>query len=555
MDGEAWVQNQSPTAHRSESKKRGSMEIEEISEASQKRVKMRDLESVFRSEAQAGRGGSDTATPDSLALDLNVDVGSANCMVGDDDPACVDESNNLPTSEKEGKQHNDGLTKARGFDLDLNAADVSSSINESFYPYKMHRHLRSRDDSDCVSSVGPLEAKDPMRVWKGLKQNNYLSTPYGAPPVTMPKARGRKKSNNDVMKKKIELAKKEQIDRFARVAAPSGLLNGLNPGIINHVRNSKQVHSIIEALVKSERNKNLLSESKKRNHIKIGAQELSERKEAVNVRGSGAHTSGLSYGDALLGRRQMSDYAFFSKSMYPNTEVARGDGDSRMGYTRTYQRMPSRCEKENEDDRLPLKLSSSVAVGTENASCLSSDDSANISSVTLLSLKAANIASQWLELLNQDIRGRLAALRRSKKRVRAVISTELPLLMSREFSSNLDKDVQMTNSTACLFDQATADAHSVKWNTLFAQMDKALSEEEGHLENWLNQVKEMQLHCEMGLNTNSLHHPSEQTVPPGNDSRSGAAENSDKDLAVRAAAASIYSTCNFLLSRENLPCC
>lgn len=33
------------------------------------------------------------------------------------------------------------------------------------------------------------------------------------------------------------------------------------------------------------------------------------------------------------------------------------------------------------------------------------------------------------------------------------------------------------------------------------------------------------------------------------------AESSETDLAVRAAAASIYSTCNFLSSMENLPCC
>lgn len=309
-------------------------------------------------------------------LDLNVHVGSASCVAGDDDPACVDESNNLPTSEKEDVQQIDGLTKTRGFDLDLNAADVSSSINESMHPYKTHEHLRSRDDSDCVSSVGPMDTKDPMRVWKGLKQNNYLSTPYGAPPVAMPKVRGRKKSSNDVMKKKIELAKKEQVDRFARVAAPSGLLNGLNPGIINHVRNSKQVHSIIEALVRSKKDESLLAASKKRNQFKTGAHELSERREAINI----------SYGDGLLGRRQ-SDYAFFSKSVYPNTEVTRGDGESSMGYTRAYPRVTPRCGKENEDDRVPLKLSSSVAVGTENASCLSSDESANISSVTSLSVK------------------------------------------------------------------------------------------------------------------------------------------------------------------------
>ncbi|XP_042015872.1 uncharacterized protein LOC121763848 [Salvia splendens] len=507
MDGERSVQNQSPITHRSESKKRGCMEIEETSESSQKRVKMRDLESVFRAE---GRERSDSMNPDSRVLDLNVHAGSASCVVGD-------ESNNLPASEKEDLHYNDGLTKARGFDLDLNAAHVSSSNNE---PCKMHEHLRSRDDSDCVSSVGPLETKDPMRVWKGLKQNNYLSSSYGAPPLAVPKVRGRKKSSNDVMKKKMELAKKEQIDRFARAAAPSGLLNGLNPGIINHVRNSKQVHSIIEALVRSKKDES------KRNQIKTGAHELSERREAI------------------LGKREMGEYAFFSKSVYPNTEITRGDGP----------RMTSRCVKENEDERLPLQLPSSVVVGTENASCLSSDESANISSVTSLSLKAANIATQWLELLHQDIRGRLAALRRSKKRVRAVINTELPLLISREFSSNQENNVPMISSTTSHFDQATADAHSVRWSTLFGQMDKALSEEEGHLENWLNQVKEMQSYCEVGLSTNGLHHPSEQGFPPRYDNRLGGAEDFEKGLAIRAAAASIYSTCNFLLSKENLPC-
>ncbi|KAI3458465.1 hypothetical protein Pfo_015128 [Paulownia fortunei] len=555
MDGESWVQSQTLTGHRSESKvlvgqKRGIMEVEETSDNSHKRVKMRDLESVFRSEAQAVRGGSNTGNPDiysdSRALDLNVNVDSVKCMVGDDVPACIDESNNLPTSGKEEVQRNDGLTKARGFDLDLNAEDISSSINDPFFPYKNYKHLRSRDDSECGSSVGPLNEKDSMRVWKGLKQNNYMSSPYGAVPMPISKPRGRKKFNDDVMKKKIELAKKEQVDRFARVAAPSGLLNGLNPGIINHVRNSKQVHSIIEALVRSKRTENQLSGDKKCNQIKSGAQD---------VHSSGVNTFGLSHGDTLLGRRQMSDYALFSKSVYPNTEITRGGGDSCMGHTRTFSRMPSR-NIENEDDKLALKLSSSGTVASENTSCLSNNESANLSSVTSLSVKAANIASQWLELLNQDIRGRLAALRRSKKRVRAVITTELPLLMSREFSPNLEKDACTTKgSTVCHLDQATADAHSIRWSTLFAQMDKALSEEESHLESWLNQVKDMQLHCEKGLCRNSLCHASQQTGPTGNDSRSGATDNSEKDLAVRAAAASIYSTCNFLLSMENPPCC
>ncbi|KAG8380973.1 hypothetical protein BUALT_Bualt06G0072100 [Buddleja alternifolia] len=503
--------SQSVGERRSESKvlvgqKRGIVEIEETSESSQKRVKMRDLDSVFRSEAQAGRGD---VTSDSTRLDLNININN-------DAPSCVDKSNKLLSNQKEEMECNNGLSKSRGFHLDLNAEDISSSINDPFYPYKNYEHLKSRDDSECGSSVGPLDEKNSMRVWKGLKQNNFMSNPYGAVPI--PKPRGRKKTNSDVMKRKIELAKKEQVDRFARVAAPSGLLNGLNPGIINHVRNSKQVHSIIEALVRSERSENRQS--------KIGTQDVNER-------------------------RQMNDYGMFYKSI---NGVGRGNDDLYMGDTRIFSRMASKYNTKNEDDGLALKLSSSVTVASENTSCLSNEESGNLNSVTSLSLKAANVALQWLELLNQDIRGRLAALRRSKKRVRSVITTELPSLLSREFSSNSEKDSYVANSSiVCHPDQTTADAHSVRWNTMFGQMDKALSEEETHLENWLNQVKEMQLHCERGLYNSNPYHSSQLTGLIGNNMRSGEGDNSEKELAVRAAAASIYSTCNFLLSMENLP--
>lgn len=164
-----------------------------------------------------------------------------------------------------------------------------------------------------------------MRVWKGLKQNNYMSG-RGAVPVAIPKPRGRKKSSSDVMKRKIELAKKEQVDRFARVAAPSGLLSGLNPGIINHVRNSKQVQSIIEAIVRSEKTENELSGSNRFGQIKNSGQD------------------------------------------------------------RVCSKMPSHCNIEKEDGKLALKLSSS-----ENTSCLSNDESANLGSVTSLTVKGCPI--------------------------------------------------------------------------------------------------------------------------------------------------------------------
>ncbi|KAL3622043.1 hypothetical protein CASFOL_034239 [Castilleja foliolosa] len=473
MDGESWDQND----HRSEPKvllgeKRGFAEVEEISDSSEKRTKkMRDLELVFRSEAQAKRGESKTAHPDtnsgSKELDLNVNVSSVNRTI-------VNDSN------------------TRAFSLDLKTNDISSSINNPFFPFKNYESSRSRDELECGSSVGPLDEKDSMHIWKGLKQNNFMSSLNRSAPVSIPKPRGRKKLNNnnknDVMKKRMELAKREQVDRFARVAAPSGLLNGLNPGIINHVRNSKQVHSIIEALVRSEKNEN---RSKKCN-------------QDVSSLGVNDNTSRLFPGVSKM-------------SFFPDAGIARGYED---------------------DEKLALKLSMSVTVVSENNSCLSNNQSGSFGSVNALSVKAANVASQWLELLNHDIKGRLAALRRSKKRVRDVITTELPLLMSTEFSSNC-------------FDQATADAHSVRWGSLFEEMDKALSDEESQLENWLNQVKEMQLHCDKGLYKSSLYNASQEKAPIANDIRSGEANKLERDLEVRAAAASIYSTCNFLLSMGN----
>ncbi|CAN1852478.1 hypothetical protein LINPERHAP1_LOCUS40664 [Linum perenne] len=209
--------------------------------------------------------------------------------------------------------------------------------------------------------------KDPLKIWKEMKQNGFLSSPHAHGGVPVPKQRGRK-PKNDIMKRRMELAKKEQVDRFTKIAAPSGLLNDLNPGIINHVRNSKQVRSIIEALVKSEKLDNNREESLKDSHIRAGSKEL----------------GGMS---------------------------------------------------------------------------------------------AASVASQWLELLQQDIKGRLTALRRSKKRVKDVLNTDLPLLISREFGSNQE------NTTAAM--------HQARWTQLFNQMDKALCEEQMQLVSVLERTSYM----------------------------------------------------------------
>ncbi|PHU13964.1 hypothetical protein BC332_15169 [Capsicum chinense] len=541
--------------------KRGSAEVEERTGLGHKRVKMRDLVSVLRAEVslftdmkfsiyeKTEMGTSKLVTDPAFSLiDLNANiVASSNATT-----SCVEETNKMASLGKKGNGRDGDFMKSKGFALDLNAEDVSSSINhESSYPCKTSAYLKSKDDFECASSVGPLDENESMRIWNEMKQNGFLSHTHGGAP--MPKMQGRK-SKTDGMKKKIELAKKERVDRFAKIAAPSGLLNGLNPGIINHVRNSKQVHSIIEALVKSEKRENAHSRSKvPSNQTKWGLKDHNERKkDQENLDGPGASRFNPAVED-LPGDTCTSGYlTSLNKSISLNSVFTGGDGGSCMVAGKmVYHPNPNIGI---EDDALALKLSSSTTIASDNTSSLSNEESANLASVNSLSIKAANVASQWLELLHQDIKGRLAALRRSKKRVRAVIHTEFPCLFSREFTSNQENSSYDTQSTSIgHVDNANAHAHRGRWTALFDQMDRALSEEEGQLESWLNQVRQMQQQCEQGLQKyGALLH---QLAILQNDCRLEKAESSETDLAVRAAAASIYSTCNFLSSMENLPCC
>ncbi|KAK6233403.1 hypothetical protein QUC31_005809 [Theobroma cacao] len=571
--------------------KRSIDELEERHEVSPKRVKMRDLDSVIRSEEinahnskflkrressqplqVSGEGVSQVTEvpltlnfdgsqverttgdkllgvvqPLSRPLDLNTEVCFANNESSDNNPKCEEKFDKLCSQES-------NCATSKGIGLDLNAEDVSSSINCESVPHKHVNNLKPKDVSECGSSIGPVEEKDSLRVWKEMKQNGFLSSSHGGismqngllssshSGIPVPKQRGRK-SKNDVLKKKMELAKREQVDRFTKIAAPSGLLNGLNPGIINHVRNRKQVHSIIEALVKSEKLENLHSESKS------GTKKDDGKKDHGNIDDSALHRLSCYHEDGPPNTKSMSKkargYLVPMHKPFPSiSEERSGDGDSSM------------VDPVSEDDALALKLSSSTKA-SENASSFSNEESANFTSASFLSVKAASVASQWLELLQQDIKGRLSALRRSKKKVRAVITTELPFLISKEFSSNQESEPNLITTSADGFStDATAEMHRARWSALFDQMDKALSEEEKQLESWLNQVKGMQLHCDQGLQHMhwNLLYSLPQLGASENNIRSGMGDSYEKELAVRAAAASIYSTCDFLLSKENVPC-
>ncbi|GMH19277.1 hypothetical protein Nepgr_021118 [Nepenthes gracilis] len=556
------------------------------SEPVYKRVQMRDLQSVLHSE------GIDTRCPTSSKLDsakehihnvkkeasqvtqkdLNEKSGpthSERSLLVELDPkpldlnieACIDENqscNDTVISIKNDKKNSsvDCEPKFRslgGSGLDLNTEDISGLVDlDPFYPYKTNLPLKCRDESECGSSTGPLGDKDPLRIWKEMKQNGFLSPSYGGIPV--PKQRGRK-SKNDVLKKKMEQAKKEQVDKLAKIAGPSGLLNGLNPGIINHVRNSKQVCSIIKAIVGSEKHENRHIGCKQASQTRGGAKEVGKRKKE-SVSFSGDQGSSLSHEAASLSGMRGSNYMHghlisYCSSLRSNSKVRGGYGDLSNVDVRI-RSFPTNINSKK--DLLALKLSSTSNTASENTSSLSNAESTNINNVDSLSVQAATIASQWLQLLQQDINGRLAALRNSKKRVQDVIATEIPFLLSKEFSSDQENDTcNIKESATCYSNKATPELHEIHWGMLFKKMDKALSDEEKQLECWLNQVNSMLQHCEQGL----------QYIPRNggfslqclgtmeNDLRSGM-EESDRELAVRAAAASIYSTCNFLFSKENM---
>uniref|UniRef100_A0A804P562 Uncharacterized protein n=1 Tax=Zea mays TaxID=4577 RepID=A0A804P562_MAIZE len=130
-------------------------------------------------------------------------------------------------------------------------------------------------------------------------------------------------------------------------------------------------------------------------------------------------------------------------------------------------------------DSLKLQLPSAVTMSSDRTFSTSADDPAsNHDYMTVLSVKAASVASQWLELLHQDIRGRLAALKRSRKRVRNALHTELPYLTATEFSSNQENESSIANTSeiGCT-DKAVSEAHVARWRSLFVQMDKTLQEE------------------------------------------------------------------------------
>ncbi|XP_058752411.1 uncharacterized protein LOC131625580 [Vicia villosa] len=212
-----------------------------------------------------------------------------------------------------------------------------------------------------------------MKIWTEMKRNGFISSAHGGIPV--PKKRGRK-SKNEFLEQKMELAKREQINRFTKIAAPSGLLNDLNPGIINHVRNRKQVHSIIEALV-TEKHEN---RSKQEAHRMSGGIDMAKRDlECVNEDGTFHGSAG--------GRQARKSQVTTNDSSW----ILEDKGCDRDTYSVEKAGLKdciTNASHVTEDDILSLKLSSSMKSSVSSTS-LSNEESANVTAVSSLSLKGS----------------------------------------------------------------------------------------------------------------------------------------------------------------------
>lgn len=289
------------------------------------------------------------------------------------------------------------ISTSSGFGMDLNADYASIVLNQDpFYPYKRPDNVKSKQPSECGSSTGPLEESEPLRKWKEMKQNGFLSSSHGGIPI--PKRRGpSKKNKGDALNKKMELAKKEQVSRFAKMAAPSGLLSGLNPGIINHVRNGKQVQSIIEALVRSEKLDDQI-QYRPVNQIQMRR----GNKEANNGNNcpENLHNSEIGHPSKILPLSRQTrggDLTLLSRLSIPSSLEHKGHGPEFDVAGRRIYHQPSifsHFTSECEDNALGLKLSSGVTVALENASCTSSEElSADQESINSLSVKGQHLCT------------------------------------------------------------------------------------------------------------------------------------------------------------------
>lgn len=169
---------------------------------------------------------------------------------------------------------------------------------------------------------------------------------------------------------------------------------------------------------------------------------------------------------------------------------------------------------------------------SEDVGSLRHEGAQRMESQLLMPVSGANVATCWLELLSLDVKGRLAALKKSKRRVGSVIE-----------SGELDLDAPLVPGSAIslptLNHPADGQPPVDSWRKVFESMDRALTLEGQKLKSWLQQIHVMQGDCRRDMTLSSSIRPTPFSEPPP--PRTQDVQN----VAVPLATASKMSTASF----------
>lgn len=450
------------------------------------------------------------------------------------------------------------------------------------------------DDGLDYKNAGKKELVNQMGTGKHYMHFSDLSMPLRGT-LLLPRGQKRarrypiqvKRYKHEPLKQKKEGDKKEQVSKFSRVSPPSGLLAELNPGIISHVRNSKQVHAILEAVVGSDAltayqdsREIFCPAPKTKAEEKIpgtnytivdvfenGDSEIMDMHHAASdaLEARDEHQSS-EVAHRKLEERLISD-SYASDHLFDIEERPTDANLNEEGFEHLAAREDSVPPVEYNKDLFYSKQTAGEQCNLQETSnchchyCRPNDSSSmDLTCSASLSMKAATVASHWLELHYQDIKGRLAALKRSRKRVRAKIKevigyTSLDHMSATRKISELFVQASSGDQHANMLADAEHD-HMEKWRSLFSHMDHSLNAEGAKLEASLQRIKEMQAHCKWGLEEfQGITSDCPQQQRPeslGDEFRSkvASAKIIERRFAVEAAAASIYSTANFVTTED-----
>eukprot|EP01018_Ginkgo_biloba_P038270 Gb_01956 [translate_table: standard] len=438
--------------------------------------------------------------------------------------------------------------------------------------------MGTRKDYMCFSDLSkPLQGT--LLLPRGQKRARRL-------PIQL------KRLKNEALKQKKETGKKAQVNNFAKITAPSGLLADLNPGIINRVRNSKQVHAIIEAVVGSAA-RNAYPDSNCQNEPTIKSengtlQGWSQMSVKVLENGDSGIVDTYQDGNDLSGAKQEQPRKIAKEKLEERmvSDMNACDNDHILDS----EKSPTDANLVDEDVQCPTARGDSIPStecnkdgfcpkeiagehndlpGTFRCSCHyclpSKRPGVDLTCAASLSMKAAIVASKWLELHYLDVRGRLAALKRSKKRIRAVINDEFGSSSVQQTTSAFyknDRFVQVPNNdqNANMLANAEHDLHMEKWRSLFIHMENCLNVEGAQLECSLQRIRKMHSHSVLGLEEfkRIISDCHEVQQPEASEdqfkSKIASAETMERQFALGAAAASIYSTANFVTTTEDVAC-